>query len=107
MSKLTVEEIAKEEEEEFDQWIGIEARRAIQALMWYDYNVSKTDQIHEIYGDKHHWSYLEEKVDLLERRGLLWLWGQLDAYHQKKCITAIYKKYRNDVAQSIKGGGKT
>ncbi len=81
----------------------IEGIRATTALMWYDFNVSKVDQINEIYGEDHHPNYIEEKLDLLIKRGILWVYGQLDCHHRKVFIEAVYNRYRKDAVKYTEG----
>ena len=80
----------------------LEGAAAIQALMWYEYNVDHETIIKEIYGDKHVGGYLDEKLDLLGRRGVLYLWGQLDSYHRERMIKALYKRYEKSSMEHTK-----
>jgi len=73
-----------------------EALKCLQAIVWYDFNVNKDIIIKEIYGEDHHPRYLREKMDLLNRRGLLWVYGQLDDLHRVRLIAAMYARYRSD-----------
>lgn len=77
-----------------------EGMAAIQALIWYEYNVPHTDIIREIYGEDHHELYLEEKLNLLSKRGINYLYGQLDEYHRNRFVVAMYARYRRDAAKS-------
>ena len=105
MSEPTIEDEARSDlAEAVEDTIYLEMGRAIQGLMWYDYNVSKVEQISAIYGDEHHGNYTDEKLDLLNRRGSLWLWGQMDGYHRNRLVKAIYKKYRLQVCEHTPGG---
>ena len=76
-----------------------EAYAAIDGITLYEYNVAHVDIISEIYGDDHHKNYLEEKLDLLNKKGILYLWGQLDGFHRKQLIRAMYARYRSEVTE--------
>ena len=77
----------------------LEGAAAIQALMWYSYNVAHETVIKEIYGEEHVERYLEEKIDLLTKRGILYLWGQLDERHRERMIKALYKRYEKSAME--------
>ena len=68
----------------------------VHALMLYDYNQHKDLIIEAIYGAGHHDNYYEEKLSLLNRRGILWLYGQLDDYHRRKLMEAVLLKYADE-----------
>ena len=89
-------EALAEKEPEPGQVIIEEALKCLQAFTWYDFNVHKDIIIDEIYGKDHHENYLEEKMDLLNKRGMLWVYGQLDDFHRVRVITAMYARYRSD-----------
>ena len=65
----------------------------LQAIAWYPFNTAHVDIIEEVYGTEHHQSYIDEKTALLNKRGLLWLFGQLDSPHRRKLCEAIEHKY--------------
>ena len=65
----------------------------LQAIAWYPFNTATVDIIEEVYGTEHHQSYIDEKTDLLNKRGLLWFFGQLDGPHRRRLCTAIEQKY--------------
>lgn len=79
----------------------IEGLCAIHALMLYEFNVHKDTIINEIYGDNHAESYLQEKLSLLNKRGILWVYGQLDGEHRKYLIDAIYKHYGDEAKRAV------
>jgi len=65
----------------------------LQAIAWYPFNVAHADIIEEVYGTEHHKNYIDEKLDLLQKRGLLWFFCQLDGSHRRRLCVAIEEKY--------------
>ena len=65
----------------------------LQAIAWYPFNVSHDEIIEKVYGTDHHQRYIDEKTDLLNKRGLLWFFSQLDGLHRKRLCLAIEDKY--------------
>lgn len=106
MSEPTLKETAKEEEGLANEWVTIEALRTITALMWYEFNVHKDTIIKEIYGMDHNEGYIDEKVKLLNRRGILWVFAQLDGSHRKRMVKAIIERYRADSIRAVRDPGK-
>jgi hypothetical protein len=79
----------------------VEGMCAVHALMLWEFNVSHCDIIKEIYGDNHREGYLREKLESLNKRGLLFLYGQLDGVHRKRFIKAMYKAYGDEAKRSV------
>ena len=65
----------------------------LQAIAWYPFNTAHNDIIRTVYGTNHHEKYIEEKTDLLNKRGLLWFFGQLDGPHRRRLCSAIELTY--------------
>ena len=66
----------------------------LQAIAWYPFNISHEEIIEQVYGTDHHKKYIEEKLDLLHKRGLLWFFCQLDGLHRERLCLAIEQEYR-------------
>ena len=65
----------------------------LQAIAWYPFNTAHNDIIRTVYGTNHHEKYIEEKTDLLNKRGLLWFFGQLDGLRRERLCMAIEQQY--------------
>ena len=65
----------------------------LQAIAWYPFNTSHDEILKTVYGTGHHKNYIEEKSDLLHKRGLLWFFGQLDGPHRRRLCSAIELTY--------------
>tara|TARA_B100001013_G_scaffold331809_1_gene247647 strand:+ start:5175 stop:5453 length:279 start_codon:yes stop_codon:yes gene_type:complete len=82
---------------------GFDIRKSvavIHAFMLYDYNQHKDIILEAIYGLNMSEGYMEEKLDLLNRRGLLWLFGQLDGSHRLALLKAVLKQYAKESSKA-------
>jgi lauroyl/myristoyl acyltransferase len=68
----------------------------LKGAMWYAFNTPPREIVETIYGTGHHGGYLDEKLDKLLDRGLLYLYGELDGASRERLVEAIYDRYGKD-----------
>ena len=78
-----------------------QAMVTIYALMTYEYNVAHEIIVREIYGSDHSDGYLQEKEDLLGRRGILFLNGLLDRAHKGTLATMALHRYGAEAMRAL------
>ncbi len=69
-----------------------DAMNLIKAVNWYGYNQIPSVIIEEVYGDIHQ-TYADEKLDLLKRMGILYLFNALDKEHKVRFVRAVQARY--------------
>ena len=68
----------------------------LKGAMWYEFNTPHQEIVEVLYGKNQHDRYYEEKMDKLHKRGLLFLYGELDGNRRKRLVEAIYDRYGKD-----------
>jgi hypothetical protein len=63
----------------------------VDVLIKYMYNVSPTKIFEAVYGEDHHISYRNEKIDKM--KNLARWWGELDNEHQALLVNAAIDRY--------------
>ena len=68
----------------------------LKGAMWYEFNTPHQEIVEVLYGKDQHDRYYEEKLDKLHKRGLLFLYGELDGNRRLRLVKAIFDRYGKD-----------
>ena len=68
----------------------------LKGAMWYEFNTSHQQIVEVIFGEGHHDNYYEEKLEKIHKRGLLYLYGEVDGAGRKRLVNAIFDRYGKD-----------
>jgi len=73
-----------------------DAMTVVHALMLYEYNVHKDIILEAIYGDHLAEGYYREKLELLNTKGILYIYGRLDNPSRRRLVKAVLLKYGDE-----------
>ena len=68
----------------------------LKGAMWYEFNTPHQEIVEVIFGEGLHENYYEEKLEKIHKRGLLYLYGEVDGAGRKRLVEAIYDRYGKD-----------
>tara|TARA_R100000963_G_C4603195_1_gene76171 strand:+ start:473 stop:727 length:255 start_codon:yes stop_codon:yes gene_type:complete len=68
----------------------------LKGAMWYQFNTPHQEILKAIFGEGLHENYYAEKQENLQKRGLLFLYGEVDEGGRKRLVEAIFDRYGKD-----------